>query len=175
MSHTQFPIEPATSADIPAIVTLLNSAYRGESSRKGWTTEADLIGGNVRTDLEDVTRTMEKQDSKFMVVRLPDGGILGCVNLQKQKQRVYLGMFAVSPEAQGMGTGKRLIRAAEEWCRSVGCSSVFMWVISERKELISWYVRMGYHDTGERIPFHEDGLSGNHLQTLTFLVLEKNV
>ena len=42
-------IKIAIQADIPSIVALLNSAYRGESSMKGWTTEAHLIGGNVRT------------------------------------------------------------------------------------------------------------------------------
>src|SRR4051794_13241714 len=39
----------AGPADLGAIVALVESAYRGESSRAGWTTEADLLDGQ-RTD-----------------------------------------------------------------------------------------------------------------------------
>jgi GNAT superfamily N-acetyltransferase len=165
----------ATEAELPAIADLLNRSYRGESSRKGWTTEADLISGNVRTDLEDVTRTLQKPGSIFLICRSNTGDLIGCVNLQQHGARLYLGMFAVSPEEQGKGTGGLLMDAAEDWGRDTGCGSVYMWVISLRKELIGWYQRKGYTDTGERIPFREDGLSGKHLLPLTFLVLEKNI
>ena len=166
-------ISTSLAGDIPAIVDLLNRSYRGDTSRQGWTTEADLIGGNVRTDIEDVTRTLTREGSMFLVCRQSDGEPVGCVNLQRKGDRLYLGMFAVRPDLQGKGIGASLMRAAEVHALEIGCHAVFMWVVSVRKELIEWYVRLGYRDTGERVAFHEDGLSGPHLRPLEFMVLEK--
>jgi ribosomal protein S18 acetylase RimI-like enzyme len=167
-------IRIAASADIPQIVALLNQAYRGDSSRKGWTTEADLIAGEVRADAESVGAVMALPGSVFLVYD-GTGGTLGCVNLQKHDDRLYLGMFAVDPDTQGMGIGKALLNAADAHAREVGCRSIYMTVISVRRELIDWYCRHGYADTGERKPFPEDGLTGKHLQPLEFAVLEKQI
>jgi ribosomal protein S18 acetylase RimI-like enzyme len=171
-THT---ISEARDTDIPTIVDLLNRSYRGESSRLGWTTEADLIGGDVRTDIDDVTRTFERRGSVFLLCRSPEGETVGCVNLQLRGDRLYLGMFAVRPILQGHGIGSGLMRAAEHHALQTGCQAIFMWVISGRIELIDWYARLGYRDTGERVPFEEDGLSGPHLRTLEFMVLEKKL
>lgn len=171
-SHTE--IRRAEESDVPAIVSLLNRSYRGEESRQGWTTEADLIGGEVRTDTDDVKRTMKREGSLFLLCRLREETV-GCVNLQQKGDRLYLGMFAVSPSLQGRGIGARLLHAAEQHAGECGCRSIFMWVVSLRKELIAWYGRLGYRDTGERVPFVEDGLSGPHLRPLEFMVLEKNL
>lgn len=167
-------IRTAAPTDIPRIVSLLNQAYRGDASRRGWTTEADLIAGEVRSDETQVGEVMARPGSVFLVYEGSEG-LLGCVNLQQQGGRLYLGMFAVDPEAQGMGIGKALLAEADAYARSVGCASIYMTVISVRKELIDWYIRHGYTDTGERKPFKEDGLTGKHLQPLEFAVLEKPI
>jgi ribosomal protein S18 acetylase RimI-like enzyme len=159
--------------DIPAIMHLLNSAYRGESSRKGWTTEADLIAGNVRTDEKNLAEVMALTGSVFLKYTANDGKITGCVNLQQHNSRIYLGMFSVDPENQGGGIGKKILIAADEYARSVEAASIYMSVISVRTELIAWYQRQGYVDTGERKPFMEDGLTGKHLRELEFMILEK--
>jgi ribosomal protein S18 acetylase RimI-like enzyme len=101
--------------------------------------------------------------------------LIGCVNLQQQGDRLYLGMFSVSPEAQGGGIGKKILLAAEQHALNEGCRSIFMQVISVRDELIHWYIRHGYQDKGERKPFNEDGLTGKHLQPLEFMILEKYI
>ena len=164
----------ATTADITAITHLLNSAYRGESSRQGWTTEANLIAGNVRTDEANLLQTMQQQGS--VVLKYSKGEqIVGCVNLQQKGGKIYLGMFSVSPQLQGAGIGKQLLQAAEEYARHLQCHAVYMSVIAVRTELINWYQRHGYIDTGKRIPFNEDGLTGKHLQTLEFMVMEKEL
>ena len=170
-----FHIRTGNKADIPEIVRLLNSAYRGESSRAGWTTEADLIGGNVRTDEADVRAVMERPGSRFLLLCDGTGEILGCVNLQLQTAAVYLGMFAVRPGLQGQGLGGRLLEAAEKWTLASARNKIVMWVISVRAELIAWYRRMGFRDTGERREFREDGLSGPHLRPLEFMILEKEI
>lgn len=166
-------IQLAVAFDLPVIMELLNSAYRGDSSRKGWTTEADLIAGNVRTDIQNLSEVLAIPGSVFLKYTDDTGQVQACVNLQVQHQRVYLGMFSVNPELQGGGIGKIMLRSAEEYALSQGGTHIYMSVISVRTELIAWYQRHGYLDTGERKPFHEDGLTGKHLRKLEFMILEK--
>jgi len=168
-------ISHATVQDVPRIVELLNSAYRGERSAKGWTTEAHLIAGDVRTDVANVKEVMQRPGSVFLVYKDDAGLILGCVNLQQHERGIYLGMFSVEPEQQGGGIGKKLLMASEDHARKVGSPSIYMYVISVRDELIHWYKRYGYRETGERVPFPEDGLSGRHLRPLEFMILEKTL
>lgn len=166
----------ATISDIPAIKNLLNSAYRGESSKQGWTTEAHLIEGDVRTDEATIEKVMKRDGSVFLKYTNEQQEVIGCVNLQLHEGRkIYLGMFSVSPQLQGGGIGKKLLQASDEYGRHLHCSSIYMTVITVRSELVSWYQRHGYHDTGERKPFKEDEGSGKHVQPLEFMVLEKQL
>jgi len=172
-------LNPAVSlalpTDIPAIKNLLNNTYRGDASRQGWTTEADLIAGEIRADEEMIGSVLAKEGSVILCYRSDTGQLIGCVNLQKHNHRIYLGMFSVSPELQGGGIGKQLLKAAEEYAPQIGCTAIYMHVISVRTELIAWYIRHGYTDTGKRIPFEEDGVTGKHLQKLEFMMLEKTL
>ncbi|MFT3980817.1 MAG: GNAT family N-acetyltransferase [Ferruginibacter sp.] len=168
-------IQIASLADTPALVQLLNSAYRGEASQQGWTSESHLIAGEVRTDEATVKKVITDAGS-VMLKYVDDGGdLIGCVNLQDHDGRIYLGMFSVSPVLQGGGIGKKILHAAEEYARQQKCAAIYMTVISVRKELIDWYKRHGYEETGEVKSFEEDGLSGKHLQQLEFIVLEKKI
>jgi ribosomal protein S18 acetylase RimI-like enzyme len=168
-------ISIATIADVVAIKDLLNNAYRGESSKQGWTTEAHLIGGTVRTNEATVIQVMQEANSIFLKYTNTENAVIGCVNLQQHGRKIYLGMFSVSPLLQGEGIGKQLLFAAEAYAKSLHCLSIYMRVISVRTELISWYQRYGYKDTGERKQFIEDNLTGNHLQKLEFMVLQKDL
>lgn len=164
----------AAAEDAASIAALLNEAYRGESSRQGWTTEAGLISGDTRATVAMVTEVINQAGSVFVVYRRQDM-LAACVNLQQHGQKIYLGMFSVSPKLQGSGIGKILLQAAEVYALSVNCSSIYMSVISLRTELIDWYKRQGYADTGERKPFAEDGITGKHLVPLEFAILEKQL
>lgn len=166
-------ISIADIGDTAIITQLLNSAYRGESSRQGWTTEADLIGGQVRTIETQVQDLINQPDSVFL--KYTTSEIVGCVNLQQHNDKIYLGMLSVNPNIQNSGIGKKLMLAAEEYTKYKVCKAIYMQVIDVREELINWYKRHGYNDTGKRIPFVEDGISGNHLKTLQFMVLEKKL
>ncbi len=168
-------IKAATISDAPHLAHLLNKAYRGESSKQGWTTEANLIAGNTRTDDENVRQLMQQPDSIFLKYFSSTGEITGCVNLQKHGEKLYLGMLSVEPHLQGFGIGKHLLRAAEEYALSQNCTSIYMTVITARTELIEWYSRFGYVDTGTRKDFKEDALTGKPLQQLEFMVLEKHL
>ena len=168
-------ISIATPADIPAIKNLLNAAYRGESSKQGWTTEAHLIGGEQRTNEDQLLQTMQLPDSIFLKYTNHQNEIIGCVNLQQHQQKLYLGMFAVNPLLQNSGIGKQLLEAAEAYAQHLHCTSIYMSVISVREELINWYKRYGYEETGERKFFHEDDITGKHLQPLEFMMIEKKL
>ena len=174
MHFTDPHISIATPADISALKNLLNQAYRGESSKQGWTTEADIIAGDTRTDEADLEKVMRHAGSIFLIYS-KENRIIGCVNLKKEGKRLYLGMFSVSPQLQGRGIGKKILYAAEEYAGQVQCEVIYMSVVSVRKELLDWYIRHGYYDTGETKPFPEDGLTGKHLQPLEFMILEKVV
>jgi ribosomal protein S18 acetylase RimI-like enzyme len=168
-------ISLATAKDILLIKNLLNSAYRGERSRQGWTTEADIIAGDVRTDENDLQKVMQLPASVFLKYVSNQQELVGCVNLQKHDNKIYLGMFSVSPVLQGAGIGKHILKAAEEYTAQLNCNAIYMSVISVRTELINWYNRNGYSETGERKAFVEDGLTGRHLQPLEFIILEKTL
>ena len=165
----------ATTADIPDLVILINSAYRGESSKKGWTTEADLLDGQ-RTDEESLKMLLAKPGSILLKYVNAEEKIYACVNLQQQAQKLYLGMLTVSPSLQGSGIGKKLLAASEQYARENKFEAIRMTVISIRQELIAWYERHGYNRTGETQPFPTgDPRFGIPKQFLEFVVLEKNI
>lgn len=142
----------ADKNDAPAITVLVNSAYRGDSSRAGWTTEADLLTG-VRVNPEDVRELIETEDSLILLC-LRDGNIIGSVNLLKTEDAAYLGMFAVNPELQGGGIGKQFMQAAEDLVKQRWhAKKMWMTVITTRHELIAYYERRGYQRTGRIKPF----------------------
>nr|WP_266369458.1 GNAT family N-acetyltransferase [Tellurirhabdus rosea] len=167
-------IRPATETDIPQLTMLVNSAYRGDSSRKGWTTEADLLGG-IRTT-EEGMRAMLQKPTATILCYLQADDLIGCVYLEKKEEDLYLGMLTVDPERQAGGIGKQLLSAAEEHARAQGCRAIQMTVISVRHELIAYYERRGFRATGETEPFPmNDPRFGLPKQNLEFIVLKKNV
>lgn len=164
----------AVVEDAPALDKLVNSAYRGDSSRQGWTTEADLLDG-TRTDAAAIAELIQTPGTTLL--KYVEGNeILGCVELRYQDGKLYLGMLTVSPGLQGKGIGKLLLKEAEEEAIDQKCTSIFMTVISVRKELIDWYLRHGYHLTGDRKPFaFNDPRFGQPKMKLEFIVLEKKL
>ncbi|MDW6058363.1 GNAT family N-acetyltransferase [Streptomyces sp. FXJ1.4098] len=142
----------ATAADVPELVALIESAYRGDSSRAGWTTEADILGGQ-RTDPEGVAAVVTGENGRMLVVER-GGEMVACCQLEHRGDHAYFGMFAVRPALQGAGLGKVIIAEAERWVRAEwGAREMRMTVISAREDLIAWYERRGYARTGEMTPF----------------------
>jgi ribosomal protein S18 acetylase RimI-like enzyme len=142
----------ATDADVDTLVVLIESAYRGDSSRTGWTTEADILEGQ-RTDPEGVLAVIKSPDSRLLTVER-DGQVVACCQLEHRGEYAYFGMFAVSPALQGAGLGKVIITEAERRARETwGVTEMHMTVISVRDDLIAWYERRGYRRTGRMTPF----------------------
>ncbi len=149
----------ATLDDVPAIVALVQSAYRGDASRVGWTTEADLLDGQ-RIDPAGVQESIEMTDSMVLLAEHAAGGsgeagaLQACAHVARQDDNAYFGMFAVRPQQQGSGLGGAVLKEAER--RAVQqwhCRFMCMTVIDLREELIAWYQRRGYVRTGQYKPF----------------------
>ncbi len=167
-------VTTATISDSHAISQLVNSAYRGEGSKQGWTTEADLLDG-TRTDENAISDLLGRDDTRILKYE-ENGTLLGCVELRKTGHQLYLGMLTVKPHLQGKGIGKILLQAAEKEAVALKCSSIIMNVISRRTELIAWYLRHGYADNGKRKPFQvPDVRWGIPKVSLEFMELEKHV
>ncbi|MEU0642622.1 GNAT family N-acetyltransferase [Streptomyces umbrinus] len=149
---TGLTFRDATDADVDALVVLIESAYRGDSSRTGWTTEADILEGQ-RTDPEGVRAVIKSSDSRLLTVER-EGTVVACCQLEHRGDHAYFGMFAVSPTLQGAGLGKVIIAEAERFARETwDVKEMHMTVISVRDDLIAWYERRGYRRTGEMTPF----------------------
>ena len=167
-------IVTAKPEDAVLLDQLVNAAYRGESSKVGWTTEADLLDG-TRTDALAISALLEDPGTTILKY-VEDGKIRGCVELKVEIDKLYIGMLTVQPDLQGRGIGKELLKRAEVEAKKRKCSSMVMAVISAREELIAWYMRHGYHATGERRPFDfKDPRFGQPKRSLEFIVLEKKL
>ena len=176
MSENEIPLtfRDATQADIPAVVGLVESAYRGESSRAGWTTEADFLEGR-RTGPDDIEAILAREKSRLLLVER-GGELLACAHVAVEDGAGYFGMFSVQPRLQGGGIGSRVLAeaeriAAQDW----RCPSMRMTVIDIRDDLIPFYLRRGYHRTGIIKPFpYGDARFGlPKRDDLRFEVLEK--
>ncbi|KNB52237.1 GNAT family N-acetyltransferase [Streptomyces caatingaensis] len=142
----------AGAADVPDLVPLIESAYRGDASRTGWTTEADLLDGQ-RTDEEGVRAVVGDAGSRVLLAEA-DGEPLACCHIEHRGEHAYFGMFAVSPRRQGGGLGRAVLAEAERVARTEwGVREMHMTVIRQREELIAWYERRGYRRTGRMSPF----------------------
>jgi ribosomal protein S18 acetylase RimI-like enzyme len=166
----------ATSADVDAIVALVESAYRGDASRAGWTTEADLLDGQ-RTDRAGVLGLIEGTRSRILLAH-DEGELVGSVLLEDEGDKAYIGMFAVRPGLQSRGLGSALLGEAERVARDELHRDVArMTVIAQRSELIAWYERRGYAQTGEReaFPYGNERFGKPRRDDLYFVVLEKRL
>ena len=174
MTQAPLAFRNATPADIDALVDLVESAYRGDVSKQGWTTEADLLGGR-RTGGDDISACIARPQSVILMAERGDE-LLGCAHVAIEDGAGYFGMFSVSPTLQGGGIGKLLLAEAERVVREDwGLVAMRMTVIDVRDELIAFYERRGYRRTGihKPFPYGDERFGQPKRDDLRFEVLEK--
>jgi predicted N-acetyltransferase YhbS len=172
---TDIVIRDAVPADIPALHALIESAYRGEASRAGWTTEADLLDGQ-RTDPQELGEIIADPDQALLVAWQGREAV-ACVRIVKLAEGMgYFGMLSVRPTLQAAGMGRRMVAEAEQaLARRFGAGRVRIQVFPQRETLIAWYERLGYVATGETAPFPYGDLSFGEPRRddLYFVLFEK--
>ncbi len=181
MNMAALRFRAASTSDVDAIVALVESAYRGEASKAGWTTEADLLDGR-RTGPDDVSACIGRPHSQLLLAERDDA-LLACAHVAEEpcadgSRAGYFGMFSVQPGMQGGGIGKAVLDEAERIVREEWrLPTMRMTVIDVRDELIAWYERRGYHRTGVKKPFpYGDARFGiPKRDDLRFEVLEKTL
>jgi GNAT superfamily N-acetyltransferase len=168
----------AAPADVPALLPLIRSAYRGDSSREGWTHEADLVA-DERIDEEGLLVKINEPFGAVLLAFDEAGTLISCCEILKRDEVLgYFGLFAVNPKLQGGGIGKKVLAAAEAYAKdTLGLAKLEMSVIWTREELIAWYIRRGYEKTAETKPFpYEHLVNGSALRDdLYFSVLLKTL
>ena len=177
----------ATPADLDELLALIHSAYRGESSRSGWTTEADLLDGQ-RTDLTDLQACLARADSMLLVAEMSGDvdagppGIVACAYIAPDDDNptdaAQFGMFAVRPQLQGSGVGKAVMDEAERIVRDEWqLPTMRMSVIDVRAELIAFYQRRDYQRTGihKPFPYGDERFGLPRRADLRFEILEKRL
>ena len=170
-------LDLARPDEMQELLALIESAYRGDSARRGWTHEADLLGGQ-RTDLAGLM-AMHTDPRQHLLVRRSEHGLEACIAIAEYgEDRAYIGMVTVAPSAQAKGLGRAMLEGAERYAQvQLAATTAEMTVIAQRSELIAWYERRGYRQTGERRPFpYEDIRAGLPKRSdLEFIVLEKQL
>ena len=170
-------VRVATDADVPALHRLVERAYRGDVAKQGWTHEADLLDGQ-RTDAPMLAAMIADAEGTVLLAEVA-GQLVGSVHIQRIREGcAYLGMLSVDPERQDGGIGRQLIDAGEQLAIDhFGCTHMEMSVIAQRSELIDYYVRRGYAETGETRPFpYEDQRLGTaRSRDLEFIIMAKTL
>lgn len=169
--NKEYIIQTVTANDIPAITSLVNSAYQGEPGSKSWTSESDLVAGQRTT--EEVVGNLLQQPAITMLKCIDEQRIVGCVLLERKENTLYLGMLSVAPKLQASGIGKLLIQHGESFAREHLYKTVTITVIDIRDELIEWYKRKGYRPTGNSQPFTNH--SSRALASFSFMEMKKEL
>lgn len=171
----------ATTGDIDAIVELVTSAYRGDASRAGWTTEADLLDG-PRIDPDLLRADIGRPRSIVLLAAAGEGtsvdALVACAHVAAEEDAGYFGMFAVRPRLQARGIGRAVLSECERIVREQWqLPRMRMLVIEQRDELIAWYRRNGYRRTGihHPFPYGDDRFGIPRHDDLRFEVLEKHL
>ena len=155
-------------------MAVIESAYRGEESRRGWTNEDHLFDG-PRTNNAEVAALIADPDSRFLIAT--DGqDVVGCALIRNENGNAYFGLFAVRPDQQGSGLGRTIMAEAEKAARDLWrCSAITMTVIDLRTDLIDYYLRRGYRLTGEQKPFPVDQAAVATRNDFHLVVLRKDL
>lgn len=174
----KFEIRQAYLDDAKSIHNLIEKSYRGESAKSGWTFESDLIDG-PRLQNGEIEHCIQDKNQKFLVAIDNYGVLIGVICVTKNDDWVEFGKFSVEPKLQGHGIGKQLILAVSDFAKNAwGATSLKLMVISSRTELVDFYKRQGFVETGQTMPFidiHPYVILKNPNAHLEIMVMERPI
>lgn len=137
------PLAPTDS--IPELTALLHLAY-GELAARGFRFHATF---------QDETVTLERANEGVCFVALDGGTLVGTIAARPpapedscpfyREPGVWaFGQFAVHPEHQGAGLGRKLLSAVEEEARRQGAHTLALDTAEGAHDLIAMYERWGF-------------------------------
>lgn len=144
-------------SDVPELVRLVNSVYRGDPNNLGWTNEAGILDGQ-RVDTQMMSEMITTPDS-VVLKAVQNQQLVACVHLQKKTNQVLLSMLSVSLQVQQGGLGKKMMEQCEHFVQKHwGLRQIYLKVINTRQELIAYYERRNYRLTGkvEDFPYNNE-------------------
>ena len=166
----------AAAGELPTVVALINRAYRGRGTARGWNGEVAYIEGDRTSEARLREELAGATGASLLLWRRADGSLRGCVWLAPEAEGAWhLGSLAVDPGEQGAGLGRRLLRAAEDHVHALGGREVRIRVVNVRSALLAWYARRGYAVTGEieAFPYDDDRVGRPLRDDLSLVVLRK--
>jgi len=167
-------LRTAVKEDIPELGRVIQFAYRGGKPQRSWTNEDKVVAG-IRITVEELESLVASTD-KVVILAQMNEEIVGCVLVEKEAEEAHIGMLAVDPDKQSFGIGKTLLAAAEKHaCNSFACTKSVMTILCGRDELMAWYNRAGYSDTGKTKPFPKDTGAIELVSGLYFQILNKSL
>jgi GNAT superfamily N-acetyltransferase len=136
-------VEVASRADVPGVIELIGRVFA----------EYGFLYDPVAEvpDLLDFERHYQPPRGEFFVFR-HGGAVAGSVGIERigdstaEIHRLYL-----DAALRGRGTGRVLVEAALDWCRTHGVSDVILWSDTRFDRAHRLYDRMGFRQTGHRI------------------------
>lgn len=135
-------VRPATPADIPAMLPMINAAFSVETFLNGDRTNAETLAKHMQSD-------------QFLLAEDAAGVIHASVLIELHGDTAYFGMLAVDPSRKGRGLGRTMIGAAEDFARERGATRMDITVLSLRPELLPYYRKLGYVENGTK-PFEAE-------------------
>lgn len=146
----------ATEEDSELLTNLVNMSYSGELSNQGWTNENGLVVGS-RTTVDKILNILKNDQYVILIFFDPiNHHLIGCISIQHKSESnaACLSIFAVRPDQQARGYGKFILNTAESYAKDQwNVKSIELNVILQRPELMAYYKRRGYIDTGRREAF----------------------
>jgi ribosomal protein S18 acetylase RimI-like enzyme len=176
LEHADLSFRAAILDDVDELSRLIETAYRAEQSEFGWTSERHLVSG-ARSSPDQIGAIIASTESVILLGEL-NGEIISCCRLSRKDQNeAHFGMFCVHPLHQSNGYGTRMIQFAQQEAEyRFQSTKLVLWVFVQRRELWSWYERLGFVTLGERVPFaQDDDPSLALIPDLEFFVYEKNL
>lgn len=166
----------ATIDDAPQVQQLVQAAFRAPDGREGWTADMEL-GNRFRIEVEQVAATITRADGVVLMTTVA-GNLVASVEVVKRSDgHARLSMLSVDQRYQSNGLGRQVLEYAEDYCRRTwSATAMELNALSTRQNLISWYQRRGYRETGETSPFPREEFSDLDLpEDLCFVEMEKDL
>jgi len=172
---SDYQLRPAVLSEMESLAALINRAYRPVQGQEGWTHETLWVSGE-RVQPQALAATLSNPYRHLLVLAAGTDMIGSVLITGKEDGTAYIGLLTVDPIYQAQGLGTRLLNDAEQYAKTqLHAYRIIMSVVDTRTELIAFYERLGYVQTGHSLPYPNDKNVGEPKQPLMLIEMEKDI